>query len=60
MEEEEVRKKPSYELGQDLSLMSAEELHATIDALRAEIVRLEADLASKSASRNAAEAFFKN
>ena len=58
-EEEDVRKRPSYQLGQDLSLMSAEELRATIAALREEISRLETDLASKSASRDAAETFFK-
>ncbi|WP_421857305.1 DUF1192 domain-containing protein [Oricola sp.] len=60
MDEEEARKKPPYELGQDLSLMSAEELRATIAALHEEIARLEADLISKSASRDAAEAFFKS
>jgi uncharacterized small protein (DUF1192 family) len=60
VDEEDVKKKPAYQLGQDLSLLSEGELEQTIADLRAEIERLEAEMNSKSASRNAAEAFFKS
>ena len=59
MDEDLPKKKPAYEIGQDLALLSAGELRATIDALKAEIARIEEILDSKSASRDAAEAFFK-
>jgi uncharacterized small protein (DUF1192 family) len=53
-------KKPrSYELGQDLSKLSVGELRALVDDLKAEIARVEAALAGKQSSRNAAEAAFK-
>ena len=59
MEDDQPKKKPAYQIGQDVSLISAGELQSVIGLLREEISRLEADIASKSASRNAAEAFFK-
>ena len=59
MDDEEPKKKRTFEIGQDLTLMSADELHETIAMLKTEIMRIEADIASKSASRDAAEAFFK-
>ena len=59
MDEDLPKKKPAYEIGRDLSLMSEDELRDTIETLKAEIARLEAEIGSKSASRNAAEAFFK-
>ena len=59
MEGDQPKKKPAYQIGQDISLMSAGELQSVIRLLREEISRLEADISSKSASRNAAEAFFK-
>lgn len=59
MDEELPKKKPAFQPGQDLSLLSAGELQAAIDMLRSEIARLEAEIASKSASRDAAEAFFR-
>ncbi len=53
-------KKPrSYELGQDLSKLSVGELKALIDDLKVEIDRVEATLAAKQSSKNAAEAAFK-
>ena len=58
-DEEEVKKTPVHEIGQDLSLLSVAELHGRIEALKAEIVRLEAEAGSKDASKSAAEAFFK-
>lgn len=59
MDEELPKRKRAFEIGQDLALMSADELRETVEALKAEIARIEAELASKSASRNAAEAFFR-
>jgi uncharacterized small protein (DUF1192 family) len=58
-EEDQPKKKPAWEIGRDLSLLSADELRDTIGMLQAEIARLEAEIGSKSASRDAAEAFFK-
>jgi len=48
-----------HEIGQDLSLLSAEELRERIAMLKAEIARLESDLDAKGVSRAAAEAFFR-
>lgn len=59
MDEDLPIEKPVYRIGQDTSLMSAEELRETIDILKADIARLEREIEHKSASRNAAEAFFK-
>jgi uncharacterized small protein (DUF1192 family) len=59
MDDDQPKKKPAYQIGQDISLMSAGELQSVIDLLSEEISRLEADISAKSASRNAAEAFFK-
>jgi uncharacterized small protein (DUF1192 family) len=49
----------SHELGQDLSLLSVDDIEARIAALAAEIERLKADAAKKRAGRDAANAFFK-
>ncbi|MDZ4369450.1 MAG: DUF1192 domain-containing protein [Afipia sp.] len=54
------RKKITHELGQDLSLLSFEDIEDRIAALAAEIERLKADAAKKLASRDAANAFFKS
>jgi len=59
MEDDRPRKKPVHEIGQDLSLLSVEELAERIAALKAEIARLEAALAAKQASRSSADQFFK-
>jgi len=53
------KKKPTHELGQDLALLSVAELAERVALLKAEIARLEAALANKSASRQAADQFFK-
>jgi uncharacterized small protein (DUF1192 family) len=58
--DDEPRKKPKpHEIGQDLSLLSVGELGERIDLLRSEIRRLEAELASKGATKSAAEALFR-
>lgn len=54
-----VRKTVAHAIGQDLALLSVDELAERIELLRAEIERLEADRARKQASRNAADAIFK-
>lgn len=58
-EDEPIRKTPIHEIGQDLSLVSVAELAERIEALKAEIARLESDIAAKSSTRTAAEALFK-
>jgi uncharacterized small protein (DUF1192 family) len=54
-----VKKKTTHEIGQDLSLLSIGELSERITLLKEEIARLEAAKSSKSATRTAADAFFK-
>jgi uncharacterized small protein (DUF1192 family) len=53
------KKKTVHEIGQDLSLLSISELADRIALLKEEIARLEAAVASKSATRSAADLFFK-
>jgi len=48
-----------HEIGQDLSLLSIAELTERVALLKEEIARLEAAKASKSATRTAADQFFK-
>ncbi|MCR4268018.1 DUF1192 domain-containing protein [Nitratireductor sp. ZSWI3] len=50
---------PGHQVGQDLSLLSVEELRERVDQLKREIVRLEQELASKGATKDAAEALFR-
>ena len=54
-------KKPAriHEIGQDLSLLSVDDLDERITQLRIEIGRLEAELKSKGSTKAAAEAFFR-
>jgi uncharacterized small protein (DUF1192 family) len=54
------RKKITHEIGQDLSLLSVEELTERIALMAAEIERLQAAAAKKRASRDAAASFFKS
>jgi uncharacterized small protein (DUF1192 family) len=58
-EEERPKKKLAHEIGQDLALLSVEELRERIALLKDEIARLEAALSSKQASRTSADQFFK-
>lgn len=53
------KKKLTHELGCDLSQLSVDELASRIGLLRQEIERLEAAIAEKSASKSAAESFFR-
>jgi uncharacterized small protein (DUF1192 family) len=58
-EDDKPKKKVANEIGQDLTLLSVEELGARVLLLRDEISRLEADMTQKRASRAAADQFFK-
>ena len=59
--DELMPKKPKTEtiIGEDLSAMSAHELEARIANLEAEITRTKDALRARSATKNAADAFFK-
>ncbi len=58
-EEEAGKTRRVHEIGQDLSLLSVDELRARIGQLQEEIARIEAELSAKGASRSAAEALFR-
>jgi uncharacterized small protein (DUF1192 family) len=58
-EEDRPRPKTAHEIGQDLTLLSLEEIDRRIALLKEEILRLEASRAGKQASRAAADSFFK-
>jgi uncharacterized small protein (DUF1192 family) len=58
-EDDRPKKKIAHEIGQDLTLLSVEELAERIQFLKDEIARLETNMASKRASRSAADQFFK-
>ena len=53
------KKKITHEMGQDLSLLSVDELGERIGLLKEEIARLEAEMMRKRASKSAADTFFK-
>jgi uncharacterized small protein (DUF1192 family) len=59
-DEDRPRKAPSHEIGQDLSLLSVEELTGRIVLLQGEIERLEQAVGRKRASRDAADNIFKS
>ncbi len=58
-DDNQPKRKITHDIGQDLTLLSVEELAARVQLLHDEINRLEADIASKRASRSAADQFFK-
>ncbi|HME29693.1 MAG TPA: DUF1192 domain-containing protein [Pseudolabrys sp.] len=58
-EDDKPKRKIAHEIGQDLTLLSVEELAARVQLLHDEISRLEADMRQKRASRAAADQFFK-
>ena len=58
-DDDKPKKKVSHEVGQDLSLLSVEELAERIALMNAEIERLQAAMVKKRASRDAANSFFK-
>ena len=58
-DDDRPKKKVTHEIGQDLTLLSVDELAARVQLMHDEINRLEADMASKRAKRAAADQFFK-
>lgn len=58
-EDDKPKKKSSHEIGSDLSMLSVDELRLRVGILKAEIERLEVEIAAKSSSRNAAEGLFR-
>jgi uncharacterized small protein (DUF1192 family) len=59
-DDDRPRKKITHEIGQDLSLLSVEELNERIALLTSEIARLQAAATKKRASKDAANSFFKS
>jgi uncharacterized small protein (DUF1192 family) len=59
-DDEKPRRKITHDIGQDLSLLSVDELGERIALLTAEIGRLQAEIDKKRASRDAAASFFKS
>ena len=59
-DDDKPRKKITHEIGQDLSLLSVEELNERILLLNAEAERLQAAVTKKRASKEAANNFFKS
>ena len=58
-DDDRPRKKVTHEIGQDLSLLSVEELTERIALLTSEIERLKEAASKKRASKDAADNFFK-
>lgn len=58
-DDERPKPKIAHEIGQDLSLLSVEEIKLRIALMQDEISRLETDMAQKHAKRAAADQFFK-
>jgi uncharacterized small protein (DUF1192 family) len=59
-DDDRPRRKITHEIGQDLSLLSVEELTERIALLNSEIERLQQAAAKKQASKDAADRFFKS
>jgi uncharacterized small protein (DUF1192 family) len=58
-EDDRPKRKPVHEIGQDLALLSVEELNDRVSLLNDEIARLRAALEKKRASRSVADQFFR-
>jgi uncharacterized small protein (DUF1192 family) len=59
-DDDRPRKKITHEIGQELSLLSVEELNERIALLTTEVERLQAAMTKKRASKDAANSFFKS
>jgi uncharacterized small protein (DUF1192 family) len=59
-DDDKPRKKVTHEIGQDLSLLSVEELTERIALMTSEIERLQVAMTKKRASKDAANSFFKS
>jgi Uncharacterized small protein containing a coiled-coil domain len=60
IDDDRPQKKVAHEIGADLSTLSVDELRARVELLKGEIVRLEAEAASKTSTRSAAESLFRS
>ena len=58
-EDDRPKKKITHEIGQDLTLLSVNELTERIALLNEEIARLDQERMKKQATRSAADQFFK-
>ena len=58
-DDDRPEKKIVHEIGQDLTLLSVGELTERVALLKEEIARLEANMATKQASKSAADLFFR-
>jgi len=58
-DDDRPRPRPTHTIGQDLSLLSVEEIDERIALLKEEIERLAVDRTRKIASKSAADAVFK-
>ena len=58
-DEDRPKARKTHEIGEDISTFSADELSQRIALLEAEIERLNAEKARKSAGRSAAESLFR-
>ena len=54
------RPKPLLTVGEPLDTVSIAELAERVAAMQAEIIRIEAEISRKQASKSAADAFFKS
>ncbi|MEX0954173.1 MAG: DUF1192 domain-containing protein [Rhizobiaceae bacterium] len=59
IDEEPLKRARAHEIGQDLSLLSVEELQMRIGVLTEEIARIEQELSQKGATKAAADALFR-
>ena len=59
VDDDRPKKKIVHEIGQELTLPSVGELTERVAMLKEEIARLEANMATKQASKSAADLFFK-
>lgn len=58
-DDDRPRRKVTHDIGQDLSLLSVEELRERVALLQAEIERLTASINAKQATKSAADKFFR-
>lgn len=58
-DDEPVKTPRRHEIGQDISLLSVDELAERINMLKQEIVRIESELAARNTTKAAAEALFR-
>ncbi|WP_028748240.1 DUF1192 domain-containing protein [Rhizobium mesoamericanum] len=60
IDDDRPQKKVAHEIGADISTLSVDELRSRVELLKAEIVRLETEAASKTSTRTAAESLFRS